>query len=481
MKKNICLLGLLLSCVLFAGGTWQLGQTPANEVLNGISYPNESYAFAVGNNGTIVKFQSGDNGSLMTSGTTKDLYDIYATDGNTAIAAGEDTVLIWDGISWTSLFESDTGTPYTANWITPEKDVYFYESVGQPLSVVCSYFPGAAQQPLCRALQDPVMTYCGNSGDIKVFTRNGDIRWVDNNMGDLTDDSMPIHDDPGFLFLTAIWAAPWNCLPGSIEPLEAFAINNTNDFYRFDGSDWVNMNVNVPNDQVLTWIGGAPTTNVIAVGYKPDGNGGNQGVVWEYDGQNWTENTNLPLGTTGLTDIAFNTGLPDLIFADGFEGNVFAAANAMNKGVDILASAESGKYLRLTELFPQIATDVSVKKTLLTPLPIGNGDQITIRTQVTNLGSQDATDFRLVDGYYTFDLTLVNDGCGLTQINHQQGWKYRDKNISLLAAGDFFICDMVFEVAGSGYTIYNFAGIMELANDINYHNDRSHLRRTSEL
>ncbi|MCB1584033.1 MAG: hypothetical protein R3E90_04415 [Marinicella sp.] len=476
MKKVVLVFGLLTSFVLLAGGTWQLGQTPSNEVFNGITYPNESYAFAVGNNGTIVQFTSGDNGSIMTSGTTKHLYDIYATDGNTAIATGEDTVLLWDGSSWTSLFENSDGINYTGTWITPEEDAFYYESLGAQFSFVCPYIPSDPVQPFCRGFQNPVMTYCGSSGDIKIFTRNGDIHWVDNYMGDLTDDFMPIHDDPGFLFLTATWAAPWQCQPGPIEPFEAFAINNTNEFYRFDGADWVNMNVNVPNDQVLTWIGGAPTTDVIAVGYEPDGMGGNQAVVWRYDGQSWIEDTNLPVGTPGLTDIAFNTGLPNLIFANGFEAIIQTNTKNQATGVDILAAAENGRFIYKTDLFPNDAVDISVRKTLLTPEPIVPNQQIVFRLQVTNLSSTDATNIRFIDGYDGSQITFVSETCNMTEFNALAGWRYRDIDIPILPAGGFVLCEMTFNVTGSpGNRIYNYTSVVKL-EDVNYGNNRSEVK-----
>jgi hypothetical protein len=473
MKKVVLIIGLLTSFVLLAGGTWQLGQTPSNEVFNGITYPNESNAFAVGNNGTIVKFTSPSDSSIMTSGTSKNLYDVYATDGNTAIAAGEDTVLLWDGSNWNSLFENSDGINYTGTWITPEEDAFYYESLGAQFNFVCPYIPSDPVQPFCRGFQSPVMTYCGNSGDINIFTRNGDIYWVDNYMGDLTDDFLPIHDDPGFLFLTAIWVAPWQCQPGSIEPLEAFAINNTNELYRFDGSDWINMNVNIPAGQVLNWIGGGPASDVIAVGYEPDGMGGNQAVVWRYDGQNWTEDANLPVGTPGLTDIAFNTGLANVIFADGFEPIVQTNGPGQTTGIDILAAAENGQYIYNNALFPAQAVDVRVKKTLLTPEPIVTGQQIVFQIEILNLSQVEATNLRFVDGYDGVYISHVSETCNTTEFNSLAGWHYRENNIPSLPAAGLINCQMTFNVTGSpGDRFYNYATITVL-DDINYRNNRS--------
>lgn len=459
-----------------AGGSWTLNSTPANEVLNGISYPNESYAFAVGNNGAIVQFISGDNGTLMDSGTTNDMYDVFATDGNTAIAAGEDVVLVWDGINWTPIVENTNGTIYTGTWITPEEDAMFYESLGSPFNFVCPYVPGATQQPFCRAYQNPVMAFCGSSNDIKMITADGDIHWINNLLNDLADDFMPIHDEPVPLGLTAVWAPQWNCLLGGIEPLELFAIRNNNDFYRFDGSDWVDMNVNVPSDHVLTWIGGYNVSQMKAVGFKPDGKGGNEGVLWEYDGSSWTDQSaSLPNGTPGLTDIAFNSGLPNLIFSDGFE-SLTAQKNQMATGVDILAAAEAGSYLRINELFDVNPIDISVKIDLLTAEPIRIGDEVTFGLRILNLTPEDAANVGITNGYQDIYLKYVNDDCEFTGNRAESFWTYYLKNIPLLAAGEIITCEITYEVKDSTASefIVTLNAYSSGASEINYRNNRDH-------
>jgi hypothetical protein len=474
MKNATLIVGLLASVGVLAGGGWQLGQSPTSEVLNGITYPNESYAFAVGINGSIVQFQAGDNGSLMTSGTSNDLYDVFANSGNAAIAAGEDVVLVWDGSSWTPIVENDDGTIYTGVWMTPENDAMFYESLGV-FNFVCPYHPGADPQPWCRGYQNPVMTYCGQSGDIKMFTSDGDIHWVDNFLTDLTDDFMPIHEEPVPLNLTAIWAPEWVCLPGSIEPIDVFAIQNNNNFFRFYGSEWVNMNVNVPNDHVLTWIGGANPNEVTAVGYKPDGQGGNAGVVWHFDGSSWTEDQSLPNGTVGLTDIAYNTGLPNLIFTDGFELSTSPFAITSEPGLDILAMAEEGEFISSRYLFPQGGTDISVKKTLLTPEPIRQGDTITFELQILNLSTEDIPDVRITDGFIDIYMELANDGCGFTATRADSFWTYHMKTLTTLSAGELITCQMTFTVTGNpGFNLHNSVNAYSYSShEINHRNNHS--------
>lgn len=474
---KIKLLTLMLCAVGMAwAGTsiWTLQNSPTTEVFNGISAPDGNFAIAVGENGTIVHFNDGDNGSLISSGTTQELFDVYASSANMAVATGEDVVLLWDGQNWSSLLTSNTNTFYTGAWIPPEEDVVFYQSLGQ-FNFICPYLPEEANQPFCRGYQQPLLTACGNSNDIKMLMASGDIEHVDNFLADQTNNA-PIHDEAVPLFLTAVWAPDWACLPGPIEPLELFAIRNGNQFWHFDGAEWSNMNVNVPGDQTLTWLSGNHSDSIIATGFKPNNMGGNDGVIWIYDGQNWTEDTNLPAGTPGLTDITANIAPPDLIFLSGFES---ATRNQKMQGeparADILAAAEQGRFLYTPELFPASLSDLSISKRLLTPEPIRQGQRITFQLVIQNNGPSTATDFRFIDGYRN-ELQLAVDNCGMSQFNMLAGWTYRDVRIPTLAPGDVIFCTMEFDVVGPvNGSIRNYAAVAEAA-ETNYSNNRSDVR-----
>jgi len=408
----------------------------------------------------------------MPSGTTEELYDVYASSSNMAVAAGEDVVLLWDGQTWSNILSSNTDSIYTGTWISPEEDVVLFESLGQ-FNIICPYLPELVDQPFCRAYQQPMLAACGNSNDIKMLMASGNIEHIDNFLGDLSN-NMPLHTEAVPLFLTAIWAPEMACLPGSIEPLELFAIRNGNQFWYFDGSNWANMNVTVPNDQTLTWLSGTSSRNIIATGFKPDGNGGNDGVIWIYDGTNWIEDTNLPEGTPGLSDIVASISLPDLIFKSSFEGGNFSRMGN-NATVDILAAAENGQFISTESLFPGTATDLSVDKKLLNAEPIKQGQQITFELEYQNLGSNTATLVRLVEGYNP-SIQLVTDNCGMTEFNVYAGWRYRDIKIPTMDPGTVITCTMVFEVVSEvGEEIYNFSTI-DGVEDNNYSNNRSHIR-----
>ncbi|MEM7708421.1 MAG: hypothetical protein AAF358_22900 [Pseudomonadota bacterium] len=474
---------ILLLAALLPGAAslaFELNDTPATEVLNGITAPSRDFAIAVGNAGEILHFQGGDNGTLQPPVTTNDLFDVYAASPTAAIAAGRDIVLYWDGSTWSPIIESGDDLAYTGLWITPEEDAALYGQLatgtGFGFNFVCSYLPNS-DPPLgpCRAYQAPMLTACGNSDDIKVILGSGDILNLDNRLaGMLAGDS--VFDEAGNLQFTGAWPVPGSCLPGPLAPREIYA-TRFNEIWRFDGTAWTNQNVPVPGTDTLSWIGGTGPGNVIAVGFRPGGNPGeNIGIAWRFDGETWSELT-LPAGTPGLTDIAANLSFQDTFFMDGFEAAAVAAKVIEppppgGLGVDILAAAEDGKFLQNTTLFPDDAADITVTKELITPGPYRNGDRIEYRITVFNLGPGDASDIRFLDGYRAVNLTLADDGCGMSEFNNQAGWRYRDVNIPSLALGETLTCVMSFDVMGDpGDELFNYAAA-DSFDDTNFSNNR---------
>ncbi|MEN1729231.1 MAG: hypothetical protein AAGJ52_12400, partial [Pseudomonadota bacterium] len=66
MKATIAFtLGTLICSLSWAGTSiWTLGNSPTTEVFNGVSSPDGDFYVGVGNNGTIVHFDNGDDGTL---------------------------------------------------------------------------------------------------------------------------------------------------------------------------------------------------------------------------------------------------------------------------------------------------------------------------------------------------------------------------------------------------------------------------------
>ncbi|TDR17586.1 DUF11 domain-containing protein [Marinicella litoralis] len=441
--------------------------------MNGISAVNNYFVIGVGNYGSIVHFVNGDNGTLIPSGTTNDLYDVYAVSEDLAVATGKDVVLLWDGSAWNKIVDSATDTPYTGSWITPEKDVVFYQSLVF-FNFVCPHHPGLPpnQQPFCRGYNDPMLTACGTTEDMKMFTSDGDIHHIDSTLAELSGTAdMPLHDELIPLDLTAVWIPQLGCIPGAFKPFEAFAIRNTNEFWHFDGSAWSNMNVTIPGDQTLSWLDGTGPGNIVAVGFKPDGNGGNSGVLWTYDGTDWVEDINLPANTPGLTDVVATINSPDRVFGSGFDPvvNKFDQNDAK---LDILVAAENGEYLNSSSLFPSALTDVSVSKRLLTPEPIKAGDRITFQLVIQNLGPSTVQSLKVHDVYWE-DIFYVDSNCGFSFFQTAPGWNLAERSISSFEPGDVLSCTMEFDVVGAvGNILINRVYVSDV-NDINYNNNNS--------
>ncbi len=466
MKNKIISLLLGLGLILSADAgppIWNLDQSPTSEILNGISAANNFYAMGVGENGSIIEFINGDSGSSMVSGTDKDLYDVFVASQQLALASGEDIVLLWDGSDWQPVVESATNTFFTGTWITPEKDFAFYQSLGF-FNFICPHEIGAAVQGFCRGHSTPMLAMCGASDDIKLIMADGNILHYNNQLGEFEGIMDPLHEQISPLNLTGVYVPKTACLPGPFKPRDVFAINNTDEFFHFDGDQWVNMGVSVPNDQTLTWLNGSGSNNIVATGFKPDGMSGNEGVIWVYDGSTWAEDTNLPLGTPGLTDVAVNLGLVDGIFTNGFDA-VNKNLNQSDVKVDILAAAESGKKISSGAIFPLLIADLSISKKLLNSEPIRKGDTIIFQLTMKNNGPSEQLMVYFNDNYVD-TIQFITDTCDLQDEGGVGDWNIREAAVTNLAVGQTEICTVEFFVSGEvGEEIKNFAIINSETGD----------------
>lgn len=485
LKTLLRALTLCVSAPAFAAGSiWQLQSTPASGDLNGISAPSLDLAMGVGNGGMIVRFDSGGSGTLMNSGTTNDLYDVFVASPSMAVAAGIDTVLLWDGSNWNSISSSSDGSLYTGTWITPEQDLVLYDVInGGIFDLVCPYDPGATTQGFCRTFGPAMVAACGHSGDIKIINEDGDVYHVDNTLADL-DATYPIFSQPVPLNLTAVWAPQLECLPGPFAPQTLFAIANFNEFWHFDGQSWTAMNASIPSGQVLTAITGMGPDFVIASGYEPAAGGGNEGVIWIYDGQTWTQDTSLPAGTPGLIDIAANAEAdPDYIFASGFEvagtvavasssaaGTGTGAPSSPTPGVKsrVQAMGELGKQLVSTLLHLGDNCDVAAQVSLLTTPPISVNQNVLYHLVAKNVSAEACPSFQFSDVYYVAAVTPVSDTCQFTFSGYSIDniLYFRARNVPALQPGDTFSCTTTFQVlpGASGTAVEYLLSLTQLGD-----------------
>ncbi|MDJ0653103.1 MAG: hypothetical protein QNJ40_03040 [Xanthomonadales bacterium] len=349
---------VLLICLLaFAGGAlaqpWSTEPVNATETLVGFSAPSEDFAIGVGNAGQIVHFNQGDAGTIVPSGTSKDLLDVLAVDETFAVASGQDLVLIWNNGSWSPLFPENTGDPrfFTPVWAPPEKDLVIYQELasggGFGFNTVCPYViadPDASA--FCRLSSRPVLTLCGSSNDVKALYTDGTIRRFTDGALSNADDPMDLalYEQPGGspLNLIAAYIPEDSCVPGDFAPSEIFAVNQAfnNEFWKFDGQGWTKQADAGPND-TLTGMAGYGPNLVFAVGRRPGAMKGpspNEGVAWGFDGTTWIEEA-LPPGAPGMADVAAGGEAELEIFTDGFEavalknyGTLFPRTRGVGEG-----------------------------------------------------------------------------------------------------------------------------------------------------
>ncbi len=456
--RHLVLAGMALFLLqALAGSGWLLQTTASQQTLDAMSMVPapagaaslSRFAFGVGQGGVIVRFEDGDSGTLMTSGTTKDLLDVYAAAPDFAVAAGIDTVRLWQGSSWDEIRSSTDGSIYTGVWATPEKDLALYGVInGGGFDYVCPHVPGAPTQGFCRSFGPAMLAACGHSGDIKVINQDGDIFHVDNTLADL-DANAPVFAQPVPLNLTAVFVPPTECLPGPIPPQSVWAIGNYRQFWHFDGHQWTDLQVSVPLDQTLTAISGSGPGLGVAVGYKPDGNGGNLGVVWLRNLAGWSQDTSVPPATPGLLDVAAGIGAdPGFVFASGFELPASGGSGLTIPGVQsrVRTVGEQGYTLVSALLQPGLACDVEVEAALLTPLPIHPNQAISFRLRVANRGGQACPVFTLVDFADSNELTRVSDDCSFTHVETAGSFVYHSVLMPGLAPGAMDNCTATFNV-----------------------------------
>ena len=303
----------LLAAEPAAGARWIEMNSGSTEHLRGVWIAQDKSAFAVGDGGTILRFD-GSAWSPMTSNTTNALYDVWGSSAADVAASGVDKVLLFEDNSWGEILDTSSGQLYTPVWIAPSSvakngsqgDIF----VGVPDS---GPFPMHWLYRYDREGEEGekwgfgvavgsflVLAFCGTSDpvgyDVYMVTESGDILHTRQLHGD--DDLNPVDThffQPDPLFLVAAWFNPSNCD-------EAFGADELGNIHRFNGSSWTDMNAGI-TDTTLYGMGGSSGSDVYAVGIDGSGNG----VIWHYNGTNWSKE-NIPT-VPGLIDVAIGSGI----------------------------------------------------------------------------------------------------------------------------------------------------------------------------
>lgn len=339
-------------------------QTPTTQTLNGLAaVPGRT--FAVGNGGTIVHIDTTHpSGVLVPSGTSENLFDVFARSQNLAIVSGNNRLLLWDGDEYATLVQLNDNPPSALLpvWISPDRAAaqYAIAGTGGAPSILCTQsLDGDPSPAFCRAGALPI-AFCGDSENFMFVDQRGDIINLQRNLdaaigapGDGTLFSAPV----GQHMFSAAWLMPGSCSPiQDLSIVQAFAVDHGQSLVRFDGTQWQTLG-SVQPGQNLTWLGGTSPTNVVAVGFEPDAAnpGQNIGVTYTWDGNSWAE-YGLPMDVPGLADVFLVDEFGDLLFGNGFSGVGAPPLNTPkrlkhdcgkgNRRRELQAAGEKGKVVR---------------------------------------------------------------------------------------------------------------------------------------
>ena len=305
-QKPVFLLALIVG--LLAGGQsaagWMSEQgVPTTQKLRAISGSAETAVFAVGDSGTIIRYDGttwqnivqitektiysvwcasaeavfavADKGRIFffdgsdwieqDSGTTERLRAVWGASASEVFAAGENgTLLSFDGIAWSA---ENSPTPFTLQniWGTSSTDVF---AVGGPSGSggvgdgVIVHYDGDEWRVVLEGVTPRLKAICGTAeGALFVV---GDDGVVITSSGE--PDTWEIIDSGTSESLKGVWSSPGNAV---------YAVGDAGTILQYEGTAWETADSGTSVDLFGVW--GATPEDVFAVGAE--------GTVLRYDGQ----------------------------------------------------------------------------------------------------------------------------------------------------------------------------------------------------
>jgi hypothetical protein len=258
-------------CRICSGGSWCWeNPLPQGNGLNAVWSTSPSDAWAVGNAGTILRW-NGSAWSSVASGTTSDLLAVWGSSSTDVWAVGRSgTIRRWNGTAWTSV-PSGTSTDLRAVWGTSSTNVWAagIQSGFIGSSGVILRWNGTAWS-LSNEPSSGMASVWGSSAT-SVWASGGGgttLRWNGSTWNSVssgtTRDLLSLWGTSS----TNVWAVGWN---GTI--------------IRWDGTTWSSVSSGTTNTLRALW--GSSSSDLWAVG---DG-----GITLRWNGSAWS---NVPSGTT---------------------------------------------------------------------------------------------------------------------------------------------------------------------------------------
>jgi photosystem II stability/assembly factor-like uncharacterized protein len=243
--------------------TWSIQSPGISPALNSIFYVDDQNGWAVGDNGTILRFTNG-SWSSFPSGTVRNLKSVWFTDNNNGWAVGANgTILYFDGTSWTTQTSGTTIQLNAVYFTSPTNGYAVGNSPSATTKGVSLKFNGTSWSVID----------IGIVGDVyAIHGLNENFIWAGGKAG------------RGAFYNGTSWAN--SAIASNRDILSLWVVNQTDVWasapasriFRFNGSSWAETNL------------GSPGRNINGVSFIDENNGyavGNNGIMYYFNGTNW--------------------------------------------------------------------------------------------------------------------------------------------------------------------------------------------------
>jgi hypothetical protein len=339
--------------VRYDGETWTEVDSGTTSNLRGVWGSSPSEVFAVGDNGTVLRYQYGAVTLTSVTGNSN-LHGVWGSSPSDVFAVGDSGIVVrYDGAEWAPM-SSGTVISLRGVWGSSPSDVF---AAGEGGTVL--HYDGTAWTAASSSGAVVLQAVWGSpTGEVMAVGSAGVILQREGA------DWLPMAGGAAGN-LHGIWGS---------SPSDVFAVGEAGTVLHYDGSAWVRMDTGTT--ATLSAIWGSSPSDVFVVGYSPQGGGivlhydggawstmidggewlsgvwgsspsdvfavGEQGKILHYDGSTWAA---VSSGVATWLDDVWGTSPPD-VFAVGaegvvlhYDGNTWAA---MDSGVSYWLAGVGG-------------------------------------------------------------------------------------------------------------------------------------------
>ncbi len=257
--SNVFAVGYNGTILRYNGSTWNTMNSGTSMGLNGIWGSSATNVFAVGWSGTILHWD-GTSWTVMNSGTQRDLSAVWGNSANSVFAVGGmQTILYWNGTNWTKMTTPELESSFNAVWGTAYNNVYVVGSDGD-----IYHFDGTVWTAMDSGTKATLYAIWGSStsdiwavGSATAHTHYNGSAWS----------SSPF---PLMITYTGLWGtSASNIYIACVNVMTASGLVR-----HYDGSSWSTLTA--PNGPPLNGIWGSSNFDIFVVG--------DEGTILHYGG-----------------------------------------------------------------------------------------------------------------------------------------------------------------------------------------------------